>query len=104
MHQHIGIAKQVHQQRAIRIAAQIKAERTLAAIDRDEGGGGALMHGRAPAARIIAAFGAFQLDHLGAQHGKDLAHEGPRQILCDFNHSDTGQRRHANTLFKRGKE
>ena len=50
------------------------------------------MHWWPPAARIIAAFGAFQLDHLGPQHGEDLARKGPRQILCNFNNPDTGQR------------
>jgi hypothetical protein len=61
------------------------------------------MHGRPPATRIITAFGAFQLNHLGAQHGQDLARERPRQILRNFNYPDTGQRRHAKTLSKRGK-
>ena len=92
LHDHIRLTQQFHQQSAVGIIAEIKAERFLAAIDGDEGGGGAFMHGRPPAARIITTFGAFQLDHLAPQHGEDLACKRPRQILRDFDNPDTGQR------------
>ena len=79
---------QPEQARHRRRVLQVHRDRALAQVDRVERAAGALQKGRAPAARIVAALGPLDLDHVGAEVREDLGAVGPRQILRDLDHAD----------------
>ena len=49
---------------------------------------GALDEGRSPGAGIVATFGVFHLDHIGAEIGQHLARPGARKHAGELNHAN----------------
>src|SRR5262249_20433737 len=91
--QHVRARRQLRDDAPSVLALEIELDRALAAIGGVEIGGaemapgGGLDEGRSPAARVVAAALALDLDDVGAKTGENLPRPRPRQDAGELEHA-----------------
>ncbi len=97
LHEHIGLAREIADDRLAFRRPQIDRDRLLAAVaGKIVGalGGTVLLDEGLEASRLVAAIGLFDLDHGGAQLGEDHAGEGAGQHAREIENGDMLERFH----------
>ena len=93
VHQHIGGVDQLEQRFAPRRLLQVEHDALLAAVDAEKDRAHSVFVARACAARRVAV-GRFDLDHLGAVFGQDLARVRPEHDSAQVEDADAVEWKH----------
>jgi hypothetical protein len=88
----VGPGAQLERQRAPLLTPEVESARALAAVHRQVVGRFAAGERGAPRARLVAALGTLDLDHVGAQIGQQHRAIGARQDAREIDHADPEER------------
>ncbi len=80
---------------------QVERDAALVPVHRLERGRGTLPERRAPAARVVTALRALDLEHVGAHRREDLARVRAGQVLGDLDDLDADQRQGSGAVVAR---
>ena len=92
--QHVGARGQPARQLEVARVAEVERERALVAVEPEVVGRLALAPRRAPRARVVAAVGALDLDHVGAEVAEQHRRERPGEHAREVGHEDAVERSH----------